>query len=71
VKKAEATGMVAGIALAGGLLVLAAVLLLSIEGTSVKVLVAIWLWLLPALGLGAAFGWLAGKAVSSVQRIRQ
>jgi hypothetical protein len=43
-------------------LLAAAVYLLSIDGASAKVLVAVWLWAWPAITLGALGGWLAGQA---------
>jgi hypothetical protein len=36
--------------------------------TSVRVLVAVWLWLLPVLGLGAGLGWLAGRGIALLTR---
>jgi hypothetical protein len=63
-KSNEVAGILTGLVVACGFLVLVSVLLLSVEGTSAKVLVAVWLWLLPALALGAAAGWLLAKALS-------
>jgi hypothetical protein len=51
-------------ALAVGLLVVLGVLLLLTDGVTVKVLVAIWLWSLPVLGLGAGLGWAIGTTAS-------
>jgi len=56
--KPETAGMLIGFVLAAGALLVTSVLLLNVEGTSAKVLVAVWLWLLPVLGLGAGAGWL-------------
>lgn len=47
------------------LLAALAVILLRSEGSSVKVLVAVWLWMLPVLGIFAAIGWLAGRLAAS------
>lgn len=57
----EKIGIIAGTLAAVGLLVLASVLLLQPEGTSAKVLVAVWLWALPVLGVGAGIGWMAAR----------
>ena len=51
-------GGVLGILLLG----VASVWLLGIEGSGPKVLIAVWLWLLPILGATSALGWAIGWA---------
>ena len=55
--------MAAGAALALAGLIGLSFLMLSTEAATAKVLVAIWLWLLPALGSGAALGWFSAEIV--------
>ena len=62
--KTEAMGLLLGVFGALVLLVAASVWLLSTPETSVKVLVAVWLWALPILGIGALAGWLVGRMAS-------
>ena len=66
--KLEAVSLLAGIALAIAALLAASVWLLSIDGHGVRVLVAVWLWALPVLGVGALFGWLTGRALKLVTK---
>lgn len=58
---AEGRGLLAGTLLAFGALGASAWWLLSLEATSPKVLVAVWLWALPALGVGAFGGLGVGR----------
>lgn len=53
----EVRGMLLGVLGAIVLLVALSVRLLQPEDTSAKVLVAVWLWSLPVLGIGAFLGW--------------
>ena len=64
----EAVSLLTGVVIAALALVAASVWLLSAEDTSVKVLVAVWLWALPVLGAGALLGWLAGRALKVVTK---
>jgi hypothetical protein len=66
--RAEIVGLTGGAAAAVLFLLAASVWLLSAEATSVRVLVAVWLWALPVLGIGAGLGWLAGRGVSLLTR---
>ena len=66
--KVEAVALLGGIALAVAGLLAASVWLLSIDGHGVRVLVAVWLWALPVLGVGALFGWLTGRALKLVTK---
>ena len=67
-RRAELVGLTVGLVAAAALLIAACIWLLSAEATSARVLVAVWLWLLPVLGLGAGLGWLAGRGVSLLTR---
>ena len=67
-RRAELVGLSLGVTAALAILLGACVWLLSAEATSARVLVAVWLWLLPVLGLGAGLGWLAGRGVSLLTR---
>ncbi len=53
----EVCGLLVGVLGAIVLLVALSVRLLQPEDTSAKVLVAVWLWSLPVLGIGAFVGW--------------
>lgn len=66
--QAEVGGILAGVAAAVVLLAVLSILLLQPEGTSVKVLVAVWLWSLPVLGIGALLGWLLAHFIHGVER---
>jgi hypothetical protein len=68
VRRAELVGLTLGLASAIVFLLGACIWLLSAEATSVRALVAVWLWLLPALGLGAGLGWLAGRGIALLTR---
>ncbi len=63
-RRADLVGLIAGVVVAAAALIAAGIWLLSAEATSTKVLVAVWLWLLPVLGLGALMGWVTGRCVS-------
>ena len=67
-QRAESAGVALGLLAAVVFLVAAAVWLLGAEDTSVKVLVAVWLWALPVLGIGAGLGWLAGRGFTLLTR---
>jgi hypothetical protein len=62
--------MLLGVAAAAVVLTVVAALLVFSEGGSAAALIAVWLWMLPALGLGAGFGWLVGRAVAMAGRRR-
>jgi hypothetical protein len=55
------SGTGSGLLLAVALLVAASVWLLSAAEAGLDVLIAVWLWSLPLLGLGALLGWAAGS----------
>ena len=61
-------GVIAGLTAAVVALIVASILLLQPVGTSVKVLVAVWLWALPALGIGAGLGWLTAAGIGRAFR---
>lgn len=67
-KNVEAVSLLTGVAVAAITLIASSVWLLSAEDTSAKVLVAVWLWALPVLGVGALAGWLAGRALRLVTK---
>ena len=60
-RKVEAAGIAIGLIAAVVCLIGLSIWLLSPEGTSYKVLVAVWLWALPLLGLFALAGWVLGR----------
>ena len=66
--RVQAIAVLAGMVMAVIAMLAVATALLSVEGVSAKVLVAIWLWLLPALGAGAAIGWLAAALLRRLGR---
>lgn len=59
-------GMLLGAAVAIVLLAAVSVVLLRAEGSTYKVLVAPWLWLLPALGVFSGAGYLLGKGADAI-----
>lgn len=61
-------GMLLGSAVAIALLIAVAVTLLSAEGSTYKVLVAVWLWALPVIGVFATAGYLLGKGAEAIDR---
>lgn len=58
---APQNGAIVGFALAAVVLVWVAFALITAEGNTAKVLVAVWLWALPVLGIGGGAGWLLGR----------
>jgi len=64
------SGTVAGMAIGVLLLALLAVWVLRGEGAGVRVLVAIWLWFLPMIGLSGLAGWLLGTGMERMGRRR-
>jgi hypothetical protein len=52
----DVAGLVAGLLVAAVLLVTISVALLAPEATSAKVLIAVWLWSLPVIGVCTAAG---------------
>jgi hypothetical protein len=59
--RAPSLGFLIGTIVALSLLTLAAISLLNTGGANWKVLVAVWLWILPAVGLIGGAGYAAGK----------
>ncbi|MBF6601283.1 MAG: hypothetical protein IVW36_12320 [Dehalococcoidia bacterium] len=59
-------GTLLGTAVALALLIVAAATLRSAEGSTYKVLVAVWLWALPVIGAFATMGYLLGKGAESL-----
>jgi glycosyltransferase involved in cell wall biosynthesis len=68
---AASGGAVAGTLLAVVVLVFASVSLLSIDGTNYKVLVAVWLWALPVIGVFALGGYGVGRALDLLLHARK
>jgi glycosyltransferase involved in cell wall biosynthesis len=65
---AASIGLTTGSLVALGVLVFASVRLLTIDGSTYKVLVAVWLWALPVLGAFALAGYLAGRGLDTLRR---
>jgi len=59
-------GTIAGMALAMVALSIVAIWLLHAEGEGSRALIAVWLWILPALGLFGLGGWLVAKGAESI-----
>ena len=59
-------GMLLGALVAAIVLVTVAIVLLRAEGSTYKVLVAVWLWALPVLGLFSSIGYVLGKGADAV-----
>ena len=59
-------GAIAGAVVALIVLAVVSVWLLNSPGANYKVLVAVWLWCLPVLGLFAGVGYGAGKVVDAI-----
>jgi hypothetical protein len=59
--RAASLGFVIGTIIAAFVLTLAAIWLLNTGGANWKVLVAVWLWILPAVGLFGGAGYATGK----------
>lgn len=59
----SAWGAIAGIVAALAVLAALSVMLLNSGGANYKVLVAVWLWLLPVTGVCAGIGYAVGKTV--------
>ncbi len=66
-KSATRRGSLAGAIVGAILLAVVAVWLLRAGGSGPAALVALWLWLLPAIGLFALLGWLMGAAVARLR----
>ena len=64
-KRLPTLGALLGTAAALGVLTWLSFALLNSEGANYKVLVAVWLWLLPAVGVGAGLGYAGGKIVEA------
>ena len=65
-KRLPTLGALFGTAAALGVLAWLSFVLLNSDGANYKVLVAVWLWLLPAVGVGAGLGYAVGKIVEAV-----
>ena len=61
-------GTLLGFVVAIMLLAAVAWMLLSAEGSTYKVLVAVWLWALPVIGVFASGGYLLGKGAEAIDR---
>ncbi len=59
-------GMLFGALVAVIILVAVSVILLRAEGSTYKVLVAVWLWALSVLGLFSTIGYVLGKGADAV-----
>lgn len=66
-----AWGAIAGAAAAVVVLAVLSVMLLKSGGANYKVLVAVWLWLLPVIGLFAGTGYTAGKLGALIAAARR
>lgn len=66
--RSRTAGVLAGITIALLVLLYASVMLLRVEDASAKVLVAVWLWSLPVLAMGATLGYLASLGLSALGR---
>jgi hypothetical protein len=62
-KSPSTLGVVAGMLVAFVILAALAFMLLKSDGANYKVLVAVWLWLLPVTGVFAGIGYAAGRVV--------
>jgi len=64
-KKPSTLGALAGTAVALVVLAAISVMLLNTDGANYKVLVAVWLWLLPVTGAFAGLGYGAGRIIEA------
>ena len=69
--KPSTLGAIAGAVVAVVFLVASSITLLNSDGANYKVLVAVWLWLLPAIGFFCGLGYLLGKLVESIAACTQ
>ena len=67
----SAWGAVLGAIVAAAILAFASYALLTADGSNYKALVAVWLWLLPVMGIFAGAGYALGKAAESLERQEQ
>lgn len=63
-----AWGALIGAVVALALLGAVSGILLSADGATYKVLVAVWLWLLPALGIFSGAGYMIGRGAAALDR---
>jgi len=63
----DAAGMMGGLIVAGVFLLAVSIALLSTEGTSAKVLIAVWLWAVPVIGICTAAGYGVAKLLGRVR----
>lgn len=63
-------GAAAGTLLALASLAVVSLMLLNSGGANYKVLVAVWLWLLPVTGLFAGLGYAVGKIIEAIARAK-
>jgi len=66
-----AWGALLGAMIALLLLGAVSVVLLTADGSTYKVLVAVWLWLLPVLGLFSGGGYAVGRGAEALDRAMQ
>ncbi len=59
-------GAIAGIVVALAVLAVLSLMLLNSGGANYKVLVAVWLWLLPVTGFFARLGFAVGKIIEAI-----
>lgn len=50
-------GMLGGVLLGVAVLIALSIMLLRTSGADERVLIAVWLWTLPVLGVGVLIGW--------------
>jgi hypothetical protein len=67
----SAWGALLGALVAFVVLAVAAYALVTADGSNYKALAAVWLWLLPALGLFAGSGYAIGKAAEALDRAEE
>jgi hypothetical protein len=66
-----AWGAIVGVAVAFAILAVLSVMLLNSGGANYKVLVAVWLWLLPVTGIFAGAGYAAGRVGALILSARR
>ena len=69
-RRPSTLGVIAGALVALAVLGALSVMLMNSDGANYKVLVAVWLWLLPVTGVLAAAGYACGRIVEAIVRAR-
>jgi hypothetical protein len=69
-RQVDAAGMIGGLIVAAVFLIAVSIALLQPEGTSAKVLIAVWLWALPVIGIGMTLGYGVAKLVGRMRGAR-